>query len=89
MSLLREKYFEESKEKVEEKWSERWSEINENQRSILFLVQTTPSISKTELAEKIGINPSAVQKNLSTLKKKGLLRRVGSARGGHWEVIEQ
>ncbi len=87
------RYFEESKEKVEEKWSERWSErwseINESQRSILFLVQTNPSISKTELAEKIGINPSAVQKNLSTLKKKGFLRRVGPARGGHWEIIEE
>jgi len=87
------RHCEESKEKVEEKWSERWSErwseINESQRSILVLVQTNPSISKTELAEKIGINPSAVQKNLSTLKKKGFLRRVGPARGGHWEVIEE
>ncbi|MCQ1535567.1 winged helix-turn-helix transcriptional regulator [Methanosarcina sp. KYL-1] len=91
------KYFEESEEKVEEKkvegwserWSERWSEINESQRKILILVQNNPAIAKTELADKLGINPSAVQKNLNTLKKKGFLKRVGPARGGHWQIIEE
>lgn len=76
-------------EKWSERWSERWSELTENQRKILISIKNKPSISKTELAGKIGINPSAVQKNLGTLKKKGFLRRVGSARGGHWEVLEK
>ncbi|MDD4250414.1 MAG: winged helix-turn-helix transcriptional regulator [Methanosarcina sp.] len=72
-----------------ERWYERWSELNENQRKILISIKNKPSISKTELAGKIGINPSAIQKNLGTLKKKGFLKRVGPARGGHWEVVEE
>ena len=76
-------------EKEVEGWSERLSELNENQRKILNSIKNKPSISKTELAGKIGINPSAIQKNLGTLKKKGFLRRVGPARGGHWEILEK
>ncbi|MDD3042334.1 MAG: winged helix-turn-helix transcriptional regulator [Methanosarcinaceae archaeon] len=86
-------FCEEKREEIEkfggkERWSERWSEINESQSKILFLVQNHPAISKTELANQLGINPSVVQKNLNTLKKKGFLKRVGPARGGHWEIIE-
>ena len=41
------------------------------------------------MAEKIGISTTAIDKNISTLKNKGLLRRIGSAKGGHWEIIEK
>jgi len=41
------------------------------------------------MAEILGISDTAVDKNIATLKKKGLLRRVGPARGGHWEIVEQ
>jgi ATP-dependent DNA helicase RecG len=46
-------------------------------------------ISYNELAEKLGINPSAVQKNIRKLKKSGIIKRVGKKRGGHWKVIGQ
>ena len=29
-----------------------------------------------------------VEKNLKALRESGRLRRVGPAKGGHWEVIE-
>ena len=41
------------------------------------------------MSENIGIRISSIDKNIQTLKKKGFLRRVGSARGGHWEVLEK
>ena len=39
-----------------------------------------------QLSEKIGINVRNTEKNIDKLKKKGLLKRVGGAKGGHWVV---
>jgi len=38
------------------------------------------------MASRIGINSTTVDKNIKTLKEKGLLMRIGPAKGGHWEV---
>ena len=76
-------------EKRYEKWYERWSEgLVENQKKILELIMENPYISKKEMAERIGISTTAIDKNIRTLKKKGLLRRIDPAKGGHWEIIE-
>jgi len=50
------------------------------------LVAENPSISKKAMASRIGINSTTVDKNIKTLKEKGLLMRIGPAKGGHWEV---
>ncbi len=73
-----------------ERWSKRWSEkgISERQMQIIELIHENPRISRKEISEILGINQSAVQKHMETLKKKGVIRRVGPARGGHWEVVE-
>jgi len=75
--------------RFKEKWSERWSEINENQCEILILIHENLTISRKEISNKLIINQSAIQKHLETLKKKGFLKRIGSARGEHWELIEE
>ncbi len=51
------------------------------------LIKTAPGISAEELASSIGISSRAVEKQLAVLKKNGLLKRVGPAKGGHWEVV--
>jgi ATP-dependent DNA helicase RecG len=86
---LDEKPVERWSEKWSEKWSERWSKINENQREILIQIHENSSISRKEISDKLKINQSAIQKHMETLKKKGFIRRIGSARGGHWEFIEE
>ncbi len=75
-------------EKLGERWSERWSELNKNQRMILSLMVENPRISRKELSKKLNINQSAIQKHIEKLKEKGLLRRIGPAKGGYWEIIE-
>jgi len=30
-----------------------------------------------------------VEKNIKKLKEKGLLKRIGPAKGGHWDVSEE
>jgi len=60
--------------------------LAENQKKILKLIAKNPQISKREMAGKIGISTTAIDKNLNSLKKRGILKRIGSAKGGHWEL---
>jgi len=58
----------------------------ESQKEMLRLISANPRISKRSMASSTGISTTAVDKNLAILKSKGLLRRIGSARSGHWEI---
>ena len=63
-------------------------ELAETQRKILDLMSGCPTISKRDLAAKIGISTTAIDKNIASLKAKGLVRRVGPDKGGRWETGE-
>ncbi len=61
----------------------------ESQKQIVKLVFQNPRITVKEMASVIGISSTAVGKNIDTLKAKGLLKRVGPAKSGHWEVMQR
>lgn len=63
--------------------------LAESQRKILSLISKNPYISKQELSKEIAISTTAIDKNIRTLKQKGLLKRMGSAKGGHWEISKK
>ena len=54
---------------------------------ILALLRAEPKLTRNDLALRTGITPHGVKYHLARLKKAGLLRRVGSDRAGHWEVL--
>jgi len=62
--------------------------LAESQKTILKLIKENPYISKKELSEAIGISTTAVDKNITRLKKEGLLKRSGPDKGGHWEIVK-
>ncbi len=51
------------------------------------MISENASITTEQMAARLGISTRAVEKHLSNLKAKGLLRRVGPDKGGHWEVV--
>ena len=61
--------------------------LTENQKKIIEQMLREPSVSKAELASVVGIHGSNIDRNIQKLKHLGLVVRVGSAKGGHWEVI--
>ena len=75
--------FGDNKESSEKKFgdNQKTSEI------ILELLKDNPKLSAKKLSENIGITSRAVEKQLATLVEKGLLKRVGSPKGGHWEIL--
>jgi len=53
---------------------------------ILQILKQSPELAAKNLAGILGISPRAVEKQIAKLRDEGLLRRVGPAKGGHWEV---
>ncbi|MDO8748456.1 MAG: winged helix-turn-helix transcriptional regulator [Candidatus Omnitrophota bacterium] len=68
--------------------SEKHSEISSEKHSekIIAAIKENPTISAQQIAQAIGITSRAIEKHLSNLKNKGVLKRVGPDRGGHWEI---
>ncbi|MCK4561188.1 MAG: winged helix-turn-helix transcriptional regulator [Calditrichia bacterium] len=56
---------------------------------IIKLIKENPETSAESLAQMIGISPRAVEKHLAKLKQKGILKRIGPAKGGYWEIEER
>ena len=40
------------------------------------------------MAERIGITPDGIKYHLTRLRAAGVVRHVGPAKGGRWEVLE-
>ncbi len=54
---------------------------------IIYAMQENPNITVRGLAEKLGVNTSAIQKHLKMLKGKGYIIREGSATKGRWQML--
>ncbi len=54
---------------------------------IIYAMQENPNITVRGLAEKLGVNTSAIQKHLKMLKNKGYIIREGSATKGRWQML--
>ena len=50
------------------------------------IINGNPTVKK--LSEKIGITSRAVEKQLASLVEKGFIKREGSPKGGHWEILK-
>ena len=55
---------------------------------ILALVKVDGYITIPELSQKIGVTERTIERNLQKLQQDNLLKRVGGAKGGHWEVVD-
>jgi ATP-dependent DNA helicase RecG len=56
-------------------------------QKIIALIRQKPEITRKELAIELGITDSGIKYHLKKMQDKGLLRRVGPDKGGHWEVV--
>jgi ATP-dependent DNA helicase RecG len=52
------------------------------------LLKNFPELSARKVADRLGLSPRAVEKQIAKLREEGRIRRVGPAKGGHWEVLK-
>jgi Predicted transcriptional regulator containing an HTH domain and an uncharacterized domain shared with the mammalian protein Schlafen len=55
---------------------------------VLSLLRTEPSASIQHIAKTLDLSRQSVRWQIDKMKKAGRIRRVGSDKGGHWEVVE-
>jgi ATP-dependent DNA helicase RecG len=55
---------------------------------IINLILENSFISIPEMASVIGVAERTIERNIQKLQKENKLKRIGGAKGGHWEVIE-
>ncbi len=66
------------------------SESESTTLSILSLIRENPYITRKEIASKIGISLTAIQKHINKLKFNNQIKREGPAtNGGHWIILSE
>ena len=63
--------------------------VTENQDKIISLILKNSKITIKELSITLNISPKNVKENLSKLKQKEMLERVGPDKGGYWKIIKK
>lgn len=73
-------------QKTVEKVTEK---VTENQAVILNEIERNCFVTAQQLSEILHISLRKTKENISKLKEKGLIRRIGADKGGHWEIVVQ
>jgi len=55
---------------------------------ILHAIKNNSQITRDDLSKITGLSIRGIEWNLAELKEEGKIKRVGSAKGGHWEVVD-
>ena len=57
-------------------------------QAIMACIQQNSMITRAEMAEKIGKDIRTIARAIKKLQESGRLKRVGSAKTGHWQIIK-
>ncbi len=62
--------------------------VNERQKIILELIKADRFITKELIAEKCKISLETIKREIRKLKKRNLIKRLGSDKTGYWEIVD-
>ena len=63
--------------------------LNKSEQTALSIIVENPSITAGQMAELLSKSSRTVQRYLDSLQKKNIIRRVGSTKAGHWEIMHR
>ena len=83
--------FKEAMEEVETKGGQKTGLVDrkggqKTREAILDMIADNAHITSTQMAERLGINRSAISKHLKKLQEEGTIRREGPDKGGKWVI---
>ena len=61
-------------------------QLSERQLEILKLIESDLKITRKQIAEKLEINESAIQKHINILIEKQIIQRIGTYKG-YWKIL--
>ena len=62
--------------------------VEKSVEKIIRAIRDNSQITVKDLTAIVGLSRRGVEKNIKNLQQKGIIRRVGPDKGGHWEIIE-
>ena len=63
------------------------NDAGDPKKDLLTSLKNDPRSSYTNLAERLNVSDSTIKRLIQKLKHQGKIRRIGSKRGGAWEVL--
>jgi len=57
------------------------------QEKIIAMIRKTPSVTRFELAQQIGLSPDGIKYHLKRLRDNGKIHHVGPTKAGYWEIL--
>lgn len=61
--------------------------LNKTEKKVIELLIENPSVTSTELAEKVGVTKRTIERTFKSLQEKKMMERIGSKRDGNWIVV--
>lgn len=62
------------------------TELTERQQNIMNIIRKSPTISAKQMSETLSVSQRTIERDLSTLKEKGILVRKGKDNDGKWII---
>ena len=63
------------------------TKLTERQQKILNLIKESPTITGKQMSEILSVSQRTIERDLSTLQKKGVLKREGKDNDGVWILL--
>ena len=63
------------------------TKLTERQQKILNLIKESPTITGKQMAETLSVSQRTIERDLSALQKKGVLKHEGKDNDGVWQLI--
>ena len=60
--------------------------LTDNQNLILQCIKENQYITAGELSAKVKISKRKIEENIAKLRQKGIIQRIGAAKGGYWKI---
>ena len=75
-------------EQINEQISEQISEQTKRHSEILAILIKNPSFTLNQLSDATGLTVATLRREMKILKETNKIKRIGSNKTGHWEVVE-
>ena len=63
------------------------AELSERQKKIIAIIKASPTITAKKMSETLSVSPRTVERDISILKKMGILFRNGKDNDGVWVIL--
>lgn len=60
--------------------------LSDNEQILYNVISVNPNITKLEMKAQTNLSMSTIDRNIKSLKEKGILQRVGSNKAGNWII---